>query len=47
VHGEIPSLGAELAMENPILEALEYDEQRGIISFEGVRYLLIHPETLV
>ena len=34
-------------MENPILEALEFDEQKGVISFEGVRYLLIRPETLV
>ncbi len=40
-------MGAEVAIKNPILEALEYDEQRGIVSFEGERYLLIHPETLV
>jgi predicted hydrocarbon binding protein len=34
-------------MRNPILEALEYGEERGAISFKGVRYLLIRPETLV
>ena len=34
-------------MENPILEALEFDEEGEAISFAGVRYLLIRPETLV
>ncbi|MCK5552773.1 MAG: XylR N-terminal domain-containing protein [Deltaproteobacteria bacterium] len=39
--------GTRGTMRNPILEALEYDEERGAISFKGVRYLLIRPETLV
>ena len=34
-------------MENPILEALEFNEENGAISFKGVRYLLLRPETLV
>jgi predicted hydrocarbon binding protein len=34
-------------MGNPILEALEFDGERGAISFKGVRYLLIRPETFV
>ena len=34
-------------MRNHIIEALEYDEERGVISFKGVRHLLIRPETLV
>lgn len=34
-------------MGNPILEALEFDEEKGALSFKGVRYLLIRPETLV
>jgi predicted hydrocarbon binding protein len=34
-------------MGNPILEALEFDEEEGAICFKGVRYLLIRPETLV
>jgi len=34
-------------MGNPILEAVEFDEEKGAISFKGVRYLLIRPETLV
>lgn len=34
-------------MGNDILEALEFDGERGAISFKGVRYLLIRPETLV
>lgn len=33
-------------MKNPFLEALEFNEDRGAISFKGVRYLLIRPETL-
>jgi predicted hydrocarbon binding protein len=33
-------------MGNPILEALEFEEENGAISFKGVRYLLIRPETL-
>jgi predicted hydrocarbon binding protein len=33
-------------MNNAILEALEFDGARGAISFKGVRYLLIRPETL-
>jgi len=33
-------------MGNAILEALEFDGERGAISFKGVRYLLIRPETL-
>jgi predicted hydrocarbon binding protein len=34
-------------MGNDILEALEFEEESGAISFKGVRYLLIRPETLV
>ncbi len=34
-------------MGNPILEAVEFDTENGTISFKGVRYLLIRPETLV
>lgn len=33
-------------MNNAVLEALEFNEDRGAISFKGVRYLLIRPETL-
>ncbi len=33
-------------MKNAVLEALEFNEDRGAISFKGVRYLLIRPETL-
>ena len=39
--------GARETMANPILEALEFDEESGGISFKGVGYLLIRPETLV
>jgi predicted hydrocarbon binding protein len=34
-------------MGDSILEALEFDGERGALSFKGVRYLLIRPETLV
>ena len=40
-------MGAGVAMGNAILEALEFDEERGVISFKDVRYLLMRPETLV
>ena len=33
-------------MGNAILEALEFDEEKGAIFFKGVRYLLLRPETL-
>jgi hypothetical protein len=33
-------------MGNPNLEALDFDGERGIISFKGVRYPLLRPETL-
>ena len=33
-------------MKNAVLEALEFNEDRGAISFKGVRYLLMRPETL-
>ncbi len=32
---------------NSILDELEWDSNRGALTFEGVRYLLIRPETLV
>jgi predicted hydrocarbon binding protein len=34
-------------MVNSILDNLEYDEGQGIISFKGVRYVLIRPDTVV
>jgi len=34
-------------MENSILDNLEYDEARGTITFQGVRYMLIRPDTVV
>ncbi len=39
--------GSEVAMGNPFLEALEFDGEREIISFKGVRYSLLHSATLV
>ena len=32
--------------ENPILDELVYDESTGSLSFKGVRYLLMRPETI-
>ena len=32
--------------ENPILDNLVYDQSTGSLSYKGVRYLLIRPETL-
>lgn len=34
-------------MANSILDNLEYDEGSGTISFKGVRYMLIRPDTVV
>jgi predicted hydrocarbon binding protein len=34
-------------MANSILDSLEYDEGQGIITFKGVRYMLIRPDTVV
>jgi predicted hydrocarbon binding protein len=34
-------------MANSILDNLEYDEGRGTVTFKGVRYILIRPDTLV
>lgn len=33
--------------ENPVLDGLEYEASSGRLSYKGVRYLLIRPETLV
>jgi predicted hydrocarbon binding protein len=34
-------------MANSILDNLEYDESSGTITFKGVRYMLIRPDTVV
>jgi predicted hydrocarbon binding protein len=34
-------------MANSILDNLEYDESSGAITFKGVRYMLIRPDTVV
>ena len=34
-------------MANAILDSLEYDEGQGSITFKGVRYMLIRPDTVV
>jgi predicted hydrocarbon binding protein len=34
-------------MANSILDNLEYDEGQGAITFKGVRYMLIRPDTVV
>jgi predicted hydrocarbon binding protein len=34
-------------MANSILDNLEYDESNGAITFKGVRYMLIRPDTVV
>jgi predicted hydrocarbon binding protein len=34
-------------MANSILDNLEYDEVQGTVTFQGVRYMLIRPDTVV
>ncbi len=34
-------------MANSILDNLEFDEGQGIVTFKGVRYMLIRPDTVV
>jgi len=34
-------------MANSILDSLEYDEVQGSVTFKGVRYMLIRPDTVV
>jgi len=46
MQGRNPFRRPEVTMGNAILEALEFEGERGAISFKGVRYLLIRPETL-
>ena len=34
-------------MKNEVIEGLEYNEEEGILSYKGIRYFLIRPETLL
>ena len=34
-------------MKNSILEALDYDGAKGALSYKGIRYMLIRPETIM
>lgn len=34
-------------MKNPILESLEFHEKEGALTFRGVRYMVMRPETLM